>query len=88
MGPLQRPDTQLQPVQQFHIISATAKDGLAQMDVGLDKAGDQCLPGGIHHFVRLFPVAVYFDNPVAFHIYLPGKDLAPLVHSHDQCIFE
>lgn len=51
------PDALLQPVDEREIVSSAAKDRLAKMDVGLDKARNHGAPLGVNNSVRCLPAA-------------------------------
>ena len=83
---LERPDALLQPLEQRQVVGQAPKQRLAQMDVGLDEAGEEVAAAGGNLAVggwrpgrrRADPG----DHPVR-NPHVPGDDRAVVIHRED-----
>lgn len=87
MSTLQGPNALSQPIHEFHIISHAPKQGLTQVYMALDKAGDHQLTPGINDEISgLAAVLIHLNNPVILNKYIQDLYIPVFIHGDHQAI--
>jgi hypothetical protein len=86
VGGFEGPDTTTQPLEQGHVVCEGAKEGLAEVNVGLDQTWKDVGATRIDHAVGGSVGLSQRSNHAVPHEEIAVKDIQRVVHGHDRAV--